>query len=161
MKPIGRTLSATTLLRAAAVVSVFYCAGHASGYPWTSGVGPEPENVARLMQSVSFETMGVQRTYADFYVGFGHVISAFLLTQSAWLWSLASIAKRDARLVIPAALATLGGVLVNAYLSYRFFFALPAMLSVVIALFIGAAAWVARGKSAATDGAIRTHATAR
>lgn len=136
--------SPTTWLRVASGVSVLYCAGHTAGYPWTPGTTTDAQAVVAQLHGVSFDAMGVQRTYWDFYVGFGLIISAFLLAQAAWLWSLAAIARHDARIVVPGTAATLGAVVVNAYLSYRYFFAAPAVLAVVIGALLSAALFAAR-----------------
>ena len=139
--------STSGLLRAAAVVSVLYCGGHMAGYPWTPGVGADAEAVVRQMHGVSFDAVGVQRTYWDFYFGFGLIVGAFLLAQAAWLWSLAAVARRDARLAVPGARVTLCGAIVNAYLSHRFFSAPPMVLSLLVGVLVAASVWAARAES--------------
>lgn len=126
-------LSSSGLLRAGAVVSLLYCFGHQSGAPWTPVQGAAPANVVALMHQVSFQTMDVTRTYWDFYYGFGLIITTFLAGQAVALWLLARVARRDAALAVPLAALFFAGALVNATLSYRFFFPLPALFSGIIA----------------------------
>jgi hypothetical protein len=64
--------------------------------------------------------------------------------QSSALWGLAGIARRDARIVVPILGVFVVGFLVNASLSYRYFFALPAAFALVIAALLVAASWRAR-----------------
>jgi hypothetical protein len=115
-----------------------------SGFPWTPADGGEPQAVIRQMEAVSFQVEGMHRSYWDFYFGFGLLVGAFLAAQSASLWCLAGIARREAPLVVPVVAAATGGVVVNAYLSYRYFFALPALLAVVIALLLVLSLWTAQ-----------------
>jgi hypothetical protein len=134
---VMRFLSLRVLLRSAAIASLLYCLGHTSGFPWTPGTGERASAVVQQMQTIRFEAEGVTRTYWDFYLGFGIIISVFLAGQALSLWCIERLGK-------PARLAPLLGVfllgaLVNAYLSYRYFFALPAIFSVVIALLLGLA----------------------
>lgn len=142
-------LSSSGLLRASAVVSLFYCLGHQSGAPWTPVQGAPPDNVVALMHQVSFRTMDVTRTYWDFYFGFGLIITTFLAGQAAALWLLARIARSDAALAVPLAALFFVGASLNAVLSYRYFFVLPALFSVVIAALLAGSIVVARRGSRA------------
>lgn len=148
-----KRLSSSTLLRASAIVSLLYALGHHSGNPWTPGEGAAADGVVSQMRAVSFQVEGFARSYWDFYYGFGVIITAFLVVQAAALWSLARVAQRDPVLAVPLSGALLVGALVNAGLSYRYFFALPALLSVLIAVLIGASIGLglARKRGAAAD----------
>ncbi len=81
------------LLRIAAIISVLFTAGHTLGgmERWS----PMGENdVLKAMTTVRFDTMGANRSYLDFYMGFGWSISVAMLLQSVLLWQLASLAGR-------------------------------------------------------------------
>ena len=138
------SLSSSTFIRIASVVTLLYCLGHMSGYPWTPGATLESEAVITQMRKVIFEAEGATRSYWDFYFGFGLIVGAFLGVQSFALWGVAAIARRDARIVVPILVVFVVGFLVNAYLSSRYFFALPAVFSLVIAALLVAASWRAR-----------------
>src|SRR6185369_3743946 len=83
------TLMTTTLwLRISSIVSLLFAAGHTlGGFQEWSPVGDNP--VLRSMKDVHFDTMGVNRSYFDFYMGFGWSISVILLMQAILLWQLA------------------------------------------------------------------------
>jgi hypothetical protein len=141
-----RFLSLRVLLRAAAMVSLLYCLGHTSGFPWTPATGAGASAVVQQMHAVEFETEGATRTYWDFYLGFGIIISVFLAGQALSLWCIERLAPPAPARLAPLLGVLLLGALANAYLAYRYFFALPAIFSVVIALLLGCA--ILRARSA-------------
>jgi hypothetical protein len=103
-----------------------------SGFPWTPGKDPSAEHVVKQMRGVIFDAEGMRRTYWDFYVGFGLMIGAFLATQGATLWLLASCARRDARSATPLVVTVGLSVVLNAALAHRYFFTVPAVFSMLI-----------------------------
>jgi hypothetical protein len=145
-------LSTSLFFRAAAVVSLLYGLGHMSGIPWTPSTDAAPSAVVEQMRAVSFVAEGANRTYWDFYFGFGLIIGAFLVFQAVSLWFLAAVARRDARLTAPLAASFLVGSLVNAAFGIRYFFALPPIFAVVIAVLLGAGIWASRARTAQAAG---------
>ena len=47
------------------------------------------------MTTIRFETMGANRSYLDFFMGFGWSISASMLLQTVLLWQMGSLARTD------------------------------------------------------------------
>jgi hypothetical protein len=135
------------LLRAASIVSLGYCLGHMSGLPWTPGETDPAVMVVEHMRSVQFEAEGATRTYWDFYFGFGIMVGVFLATQALSLWFIERLAVHAAARVVPLLATLLLGELANVYLSFRYFFALPAVFGIVIALLIAVAIYRARGSA--------------
>lgn len=126
-------MTTTLLLRIASVISLAFTAGHTLGglQKWS----PMGENeVLKAMTTVRFDTMGSNRSYLDFFMGFGWSLSVFMLLQTVLLWQLASLARTDPARVRPMiavfGLATLAGGLI----AWRFIFPIPALFS--SALFI-------------------------
>ena len=136
-------MSPSVLLRVASIVTLVFAAGHSRGglVSWS----PQGENeVLRAMRSYQFDAMGWSRTYWEFYMGFGWIISVFMLLQAVLLWQLAPIAKADPRGLRPL-IATFA--LANAacgVLAWRFIFLMPAIFSAVIAVCLAAAFVAAR-----------------
>jgi hypothetical protein len=110
-------MKAPLLLRIAAVITFLYFAGHTAGIPWTPGLGPEEIPVLEAMKSHTFEMEGFRRTYWDFYLGFGLIISGYLLVQAVVLWQLGSLAKTDSLRVRPIVAAFFVAFIVNAVLA--------------------------------------------
>ena len=98
------------------------------------------------MRGHGFEVMGFRRTYWDFYFGFGVTISAFLLTQAVVLWQLGSLAKTEAFRVRPIIASFFAGFAVNVVLAWKYFFAVPVAITIVISVCL-ALAFVSAGRS--------------
>lgn len=124
-------MTMTVLLRIASIVSLLFTVGHSLGglKRWS----PMGENeVLKLMTAVHFNTMGANRSYLDFFMGFGWSISVTMLMQTILLWQMASVAGTSVSLVRPMilviALATLGSGLI----AWRLILPVPALFSVVL-----------------------------
>jgi hypothetical protein len=127
-------MNATRFLRIAAVITLLYCAGHTAGAPWTPATAPEQLLVLEAMKSQSFEVEGVERTYWDFYLGFGVIISVFLLVQAVVLWQVGSLANANGGRIRSIIVAFLVAFMLNAALAWRYFFAVPAIMAIAISL---------------------------
>ena len=136
-------MKVSMLLRIASITSLLFAAGHTLGglQSWSP---PGDTEVFQAMRSFRFDAEGVTRTYWDFYVGFGLIISVFLLAQAVVLWQLATISKKDPIQVRPILAVLLLSVVANAVLSWKFFFATPMILGLAIASSLGLAIAVAR-----------------
>jgi hypothetical protein len=122
------------LLRIASIIALLYAVGHTIGSPWTPSEELAPASVVKAMKSVSFDALGSSRTYWDFYFGFGVCISVYLFAQAALLWFLAALAKVQAASVRPFLVVLLACYAVNGYVTWRYFFVLPLVLSVAIVI---------------------------
>ena len=127
-------MKAPLLLRIAAIISFLYFAGHTAGMPWTPAVGPAEAPVIEAMKSRVFDAMGAQRSYWDFYFGFGVIISAFLLALSVVLWQLGALARNGAAPLRPVIASLLVMFVANAILGWVYFFAVPAVMAAAIAV---------------------------
>jgi hypothetical protein len=108
--------------------------GHTSGYPWSD---PAWGVDLHAIQSGRFNVLGSNRTYWDFYVGFGLSISVLLLLPAMIAWQLGTPDARRFRglawflVVVFAAITILDCV---------FFFVIPIAFSGAITLCLAAAA---------------------
>src|SRR5262245_44716589 len=121
-------------LRIASVITLLYCVGHTAGMPWTPAQGPQEMAVLEAMKSHRFDALGAQRTYWDFYFGFGVAISAYLLVQAVVLWQVAGLANTIGTQVRPIIASFLVAFLVNAIVVWKYFFALPLVMAIAISL---------------------------
>ena len=131
-------MTPTPFLRAASVLSFLFAAGHTLGgkESWSP---PGETDVLAAMRSFRFDAEGVNRTYLEFYLGFGYTISIYLLLQAVVLWQLAAVAKAAPRLARPMIAAVLVASLASAVVSWKFIFAVPALFSVLVAACLAAA----------------------
>ena len=124
------SLSRPILLRAAAVLTLLFAAGHMLGAldSW-SPLGDTPTLTA--MREFVFDVGGSRRTYWDFYYGFGVYIGVLLAMQAVLLWQLAAVPAGMAAALLPllstmAVAWTIGTVVLWIYI-----FAVPALFSTV------------------------------
>jgi hypothetical protein len=130
------------LYRIASVLLVLFCIGHTVGFRQTEGmVGAD--TVVGLMQSVRFPVQGFQRTYWDFYVGFGLIVTLFLLFSAVLCWGLAT-AGPDVLSRLRVATWGLAICFVGVtILSWGYFFTAPGIFATLITICLGAAAALA------------------
>jgi hypothetical protein len=132
----------STLLRITSLITLIFATGHSLGgmESWSPMGDTE---VLKAMKSFRFDVEGVTRTYFDFYLGFGLILSVYLFLQSVLLWQLAALAKTDALRLRPLLVSFFLASLVSAGLSWKFIFAVPAVSFVVIAVGLGLAFFTA------------------
>jgi hypothetical protein len=136
-------MTTTLLLRIAAVISLLFAAGHSLGglRKW-SPMGAN--QVLEAMTTIRFETRGANRSYLDFFMGFGWSISVFMLMQTVLLWQLGSLAGTDTAHVRPMIAVFALATLASGLIAWRFIFPLPALFSCALFITLVAAYVVAR-----------------
>ena len=135
-------MTTTVLLRIASVISLVFTAGHTLGglRKWS----PMGENeVLKAMTDVRFDTMGANRSYLDFFMGFGWSISVLMLLQTVLLWQLASLARADPARVRPMIAVFALATLAAGVIAWRFIFPIPALFSSALLIVLLAAYVVA------------------
>jgi len=136
-------VTTTLLLRIASVISLIFTAGHTMGglRKWS----PMGDNaVLKAMTDVRFDTMGANRSYLDFFMGFGWSISVFMLMQTILLWQLASLARTDPARLRPMIAVIALATVASGVIAWRFIFPVPAVFSGVLALALALAYVAAR-----------------
>ena len=133
-------MTTRVIYRIAAVLILLFDLGHTAGYPWSD---PSWGVDLGAIQSSHFKVLGFTRTYWNFYVGFGLAISLFQLMQAVVLWQLAGVARTDAASVRPMIAAFSIAYFINTLLSVKFFFVIPLVTSLVIALVLALAFYFA------------------
>jgi hypothetical protein len=132
-------MRASVFYRIAAVLLLLLDAGHTSGFPWSD---PEWKVDLGPMRSTHFYVMGSSRTYWDFYVGFGLLLSVYVLLAAVFAWHLGglppeSLAKmRGTRWTFALCFAAI------TVLSWKYIFIIPVIFAIVITLCLAAAAWL-------------------
>jgi len=89
--------------------------------------------VLASLRAIHFQVQGFDRTYEDFFVGFGFFVSAFLLFVAVLAWQLGGMSK-EALASMPAVRWGLPICFVAlTVLSRKYFFLIPLMFSALIA----------------------------
>jgi hypothetical protein len=136
-------MSTSLWLRISSVISLLFAAGHAmGGLKYWSPMGDNP--VFQAMKSTRFDTMGVNRSYFEFYMGFGHSLTVAQVMQAIVLWQLAAIARTNALGVRPVIVVIALATLASGLISWRFLFPVPALFSLVLLASLVVACVVAR-----------------
>lgn len=130
-------------LRAASVLTILHALGHTLGGVFgATPPGPQQTAVA-AMKSNAFVVMGSTRTYWDFFFGYGLFISISFLAEAILFWQLASLSKADAARIRPLVALFCLVFLGYSILSWKYFFVVPFLLELAIALCLGAAFFTA------------------
>jgi hypothetical protein len=131
-------MTTTVLLRIASVISLLFALGHTLG--GTKRWSPMGDNdVLKAMTTVHFDTMGANRSYLDFYMGFGWSLSVALLLQAVLLWQIASLARSGAVQLRPIIAAFALATLASGLIAWLFIFPVPALFSGVLLIVLVAA----------------------
>jgi len=138
-------MKASALYRVAAVLLLLFDAGHTSGFPWSD---PKWGVDLGSMRSTHFYIMGFSRTYWDVYVGFGLFVSVFLLLAVILAWQLGGLPPESLALMRGTAWVFALCFAAITVLSWKYFFVIPIVFSIVTTVCLIAAAWLsARPKS--------------
>jgi hypothetical protein len=137
-------MRATLLYRMAAVVFVLFAIGHTYGFLSLRPPSPEGRAVYDAMNTVRFEVGGRSFTYGAFYRGFGLSCTASMILSAFLCWHLGDLARSA-----PAAIGALGWVffavqVVGVVLSFLYFGLPPMVLSAVVTVTVGVAAFLAK-----------------
>src|ERR1700730_8563104 len=132
-------MKAAMFYRIAAVLMLLLDAGHTSGFPWSD---PKWGVDLGAMQSTHFDILGFNRTYWDFYVGFGLFITVFLLLAVVLAWQLGGLPTETLALMRGTAWTFAVCFAAITVLSWRYLFIIPIVFSMVITLCLTAAAWL-------------------
>ena len=136
-------MKASVFYRIAAVLLLLFDAGHTSGFPWSD---PKWGVDLSSMQSTHFYIVGFSRTYWDFYVGFGLFVSVFLLLAVVLAWQLSRLPPVSLALMRSTAWAFALCFAAITVLSWKYFFVVPIVFSIVTTVCLIVAAWLAAKK---------------
>jgi hypothetical protein len=139
---INLRMKASLLYRIASVLLILFALGHTVGF---RRVDPRwgVDSMIGALRSTHFDVQGLNRTYWDFYTGFGLFVTVLLVFLAVLSWQLGGLPK-ESILVMPVVTWGLVAcfVLVT-FLSWKYFFAVPMIFSGVITICFIFAAWIA------------------
>lgn len=134
-------MRASLLYWIGSVLLLLFAAGHTFGF---LQVDPKwgVDSLVQSMKSTHFNVNGSDRTYWDFYVGFGLFVTVLMVLAAIVAWQLGGLPGKT---LSGLQLTTWGFVVcfaAVALLSWRYFFIVPVIFSVLIFLCLAAAAWI-------------------
>ncbi len=128
------------LYRIASVLLVLFAVGHTLGF---RRIDPRwgMDSIIGSLKSTHFDVQGLNRTYWDFYTGFGLFVTALLLFAAILAWQLAGL-PRDVLLAMPVITWAFALCFVAVtVMSSRYFFIAPMVFSAVVTVCLLMAAW--------------------
>ena len=134
-------MRASLVYKISSVILVLFALGHTIGF---RQVDPRwaADTVVDGMRTVHFEVQGFNRTYWDFFTGFGLLVSVVLLFAAVLAWRFGSISpERLSAIPIERWSFAVCFVFV-AGLTWRYFFVVPGVFSTLVALGLVGAAWL-------------------
>jgi hypothetical protein len=139
--PTGGTVKTSVLYRLSAVLMLLFDVGHTVGFRESDpkwGV----DTLIGSMRSIHFDYQGFSRTYWDFFVGLGLLVTVFLLFAAVLAWQLGGLPAETLPLMRGTSWALALCFLAVTILSWRYFFIVPLIFSIVITVCLIAAAWL-------------------
>jgi len=131
-------MKASVFYRIAAVLMLLFDVGHTAGFPWSD---PKWGVDLGSMRSIHFDILGFSRTYWDFYLGFGLFVTVFLLLAVVLAWQLGGLPAETLAMMRGVTWALSLCFAAITVLSWRYFFIVPIVFSIVITMCLVAAAW--------------------
>jgi hypothetical protein len=134
-------MRAPVFYRIAAVLILLFDVGHTLAFRQSDpswGV----DTLRASMQSIHFNVQGFTRTYWDFFVGAGFNVSVFLLFAAVIAWQIGGLPAETLTRVRGIGWALALCFVALTFLSWRYFFILPLVFSILIAVCLIIAVWL-------------------
>ena len=134
-------MKVSLLYRIASVLLILFALGHTLGF---RRVDPRwgVDSIIGALRSTHFDVQGLNRTYWDFYTGFGLFVTVLLVFIAVLAWQLGGLPK-ESLLAMPVVTWGLAACfVVVTFLSWKYFFMVPIIFSGVITICLIFAAWI-------------------
>ena len=130
-------MTMSTLLRVTAVVALLQFFGHVTLFVRAKPTHGDAEvTVVASMKAHRFNFGGSIRSYWDMYFGYGLEAAFICLVEALLFWQLATIAATAPAVVRPIVALFLGANVAHAILVTRYFFLVPLVPDLLIALLL-------------------------
>jgi len=135
-------MKASLFYRIAFVLLILFAVGHTLGF---RRVDPRwgVDSLIQQLRSTHFDVQGFNRSYWDFFTGFGFFVTILLFFATIVSWQLGSLPKESLSTI---SLITWGFAIcfiVVTFLSYQYFFMVPVVFSGATAVCLILGAWLA------------------
>jgi len=146
-------MKASTWLRLLAGIMVFFTFGHTMGGVLNPPAEGPAGQALDVMRRARFPIMGFERSYWDFYRGFGWFVSLEFVLFALIAYHLSVMSRRNPRAAMPLMVTLEIGCVVTAILSWLYFFSAPIVTS-ILAVVCSTAALAALAREARAEAAI-------
>ena len=140
-----KVMKASLFYRIASILLLLFAVGHTLGF---RHVDPQwgVDSLVESMRTMHFNANGSDRTYWDFFVGFGLFVTVLIAFAAAVAWQLGSLPAETLAAMRVMVWGFVVAFAVIVYLSWRYFFMIPLVFSIAIFLCLSAAAWLSTGR---------------
>jgi hypothetical protein len=135
-------MKTSLLYRIASVLLLLFALGHTLGFRRVDPRWGIDSTIGEL-RSTHFDAQGFNRTYWDFFTGFGLFVTVLLLFIAVLSWQLGGLPKESLGAMPLATWGLAICFVVVTFLSWRYFFMAPVIFSGVITICLVLAAWSA------------------
>lgn len=133
-------MNAVTLLRIAFVVAIVQYIAHAFLFLTEKpSHGQDEVSLIESMKSHRWNFKGFKRSYWDFYWGYGLLAILWGFVEVAFLWQMIIFAKTPSIEIKPLITILFLANIVHAILTLRYFFLIPVIFDVLVAIFLALA----------------------
>jgi hypothetical protein len=138
-------MKASLFYRISSILLLLFAAGHTLGF---RQVDPQwgVDSLAQSMKTIHFNASGSDRTYWDFFVGFGLFVTVLMVFAAIIAWQFGSLPRETLAAMRVSAWGFAVCFAVVTYLSWRYFFVIPVVFSTAVFVCLAAAAWLSGGK---------------
>jgi hypothetical protein len=134
-------MKASLWYRIAAVLLLFFAAGHTLGFRQSDPAwGVDALLVA--MRSIHFDVQGFSRSYWDLFVAAGFSVGVFYVFAAVLAWQLGGLPAETLATMRVTLWAFALCFAAIALVSWRYLFLLPIVFSIVITICLAVAAWL-------------------
>jgi len=135
-------MKASLLYRIASVLLILFALGHTLGF---QRVDPRwgIDSIIVALRSTHFDVQGLNRTYWDFYTGFGLFVTVLLVFIALLSWQLGGLSKESLLAMPVVTWGFAACFVVVTFLSWKYFFMVPMIFSGVVTVCLIFAAWIA------------------
>jgi hypothetical protein len=138
----GAAMRVTILFRITSVLFLLFALGHTFGFLNFNPPSAEGLAVQKAMSDVVFKVGGSNRSYSDFYRGFGLSCTVSMLFSAILCWQLGALATVHPRAIAGVAWSLFGVQLVGIVLSAKYFGLPPTIFSAALTALLGWAAFL-------------------
>lgn len=134
-------MRAPLFYRIASVLLMLFAVGHTFAFRQNNPEW-EADAVLGLMRSVHFDALGFNRSYWDFFSGFGFIFSVFLVFTGVLAWQLSRLPSETLIRMRGIGWNLVACFVAITILNFRFAFTIPIIFSVLITGCLIGAAWL-------------------
>ena len=140
-------MKASKFLRIASIIALIQYSAHAFLFlSATPKHGQDEISLIEAMKSHHWNFAGFDHSYWDFYLGYGLLVILWGFIEVLLLWQLSILAKNVSIRLKPIIALLLLVNVGHAVLTLRYFFLVPAIFDLIVALFLGFA-FISIGKN--------------